>query len=63
MTREDFNNTRFASGMIALYQGVWHDIDTVNFHEGLFGLSDGVSDDPGDLIWIRCESVNEIKSK
>lgn len=59
MTREEFNNTRFGTGMKASYDNVVYEIFSVDFTEGLLGLLD--TEDPfDDVFWVRCENVDLV---
>ena len=62
MTREEFGKTGFKYGMYAIYQGNEYKIASANFIEDLLGLSYYYDDDnDDDILWVRCESVDDIK--
>ena len=61
MTQEEFDSTRFTAKMTAIYRGSEYGISTVNFYERLLGLLPFGSDDEGDLIWVRCESMELVQ--
>ena len=65
MTREEFKKQGFSSNMYTTYMGYEYYIASVNFYEDLLGLSDSKNNDDsdeecGDLLWVRCESIDNI---
>lgn len=64
MTQQDFDKTYFGCGMQATYLGSVYAIVTINVQERLFGLYDGLNAqdcEDGDVIWVRCESMELVK--
>jgi hypothetical protein len=62
MTREEFNNTRWGSGMKCYAaSGGEFDILAVNFPEALIGVVDDKDCfETDEISWYRCESVELI---
>jgi hypothetical protein len=61
MTIEEFNNTRWVSGMRAKYKEQEYGIITVDFQENLIGLD--IVEDGQSIDWVRCENVELINSE
>jgi len=61
MTIEEFDKVGFCAGMVVTYCGCKYDVISVNFPESLFGLA--LDDDNEDLMWVRCENVNDLTFK
>jgi hypothetical protein len=62
MTIEEFNNTRFRSGMKAKYRGGEYPIMTVDFLEALIGLDlHLMGAEEAEVSWVRCENIELIK--
>lgn len=65
MKKEDFDEVRFTGGMRAMHNGKKKFVMSVDFPEGLFGLTDklpGDDFDPWEMQWARCENV-ELTTK
>ena len=59
MTKNEFLATGFNPGQLAEYEGELHKVGSVSFTEMLFGLVD--KEDPNQLWWVRCESINLVE--
>ncbi len=59
MTIEEFDNTKWGSGMYAQHKdGNIYQISNVDFDEKLVGLlMNIIGGDEGDVSWVRCENV------
>ena len=61
MTLEEFNKTRFGGNMFARYKNDTWFVMSVDFSEGLFGLTEHKKEYPADeWMWVRCENVELI---
>ncbi len=59
MTREEFDRTIFSSGMKCKHKdGGTYPVVSLDFEEALLGIDR--YDDPNDLSWVRCESVEIV---
>ena len=64
MTREEFKKQKFSRNMYATYMKYEYYVASVNFYEDLLGLADSKNDDEcDDLLWVRCESINNLVEK
>ncbi|WP_289281518.1 MULTISPECIES: hypothetical protein [unclassified Methylophaga] len=60
MTQDEFVEVEWTAGMLATYQEHEYSIVSVHFRERLIAF-DFYGD--GDLTWVRCENVSNIKCK
>lgn len=62
MNIEQFNKTEFRAGDEFFYQGQWHNVASVNLDEALIAFdTSSIEDDDMNLVWLRCESIEEYK--
>ena len=59
MTAEQFDNTEFGFGMLALYKDTEYFISEVDFEERLIAIREIENSD--DVSWKRCESITSVK--
>jgi len=56
MTAEEFNNTGWTGGMIAIYKEKEYNIVAVDFEEMIVAIDE--LDDVDDPQWKRCENLD-----
>ena len=61
MKREQFAKQGFTSNMYTTYKGHEYWVASVNFDEDLIGLANDKNNDNDDLLWVRCESIDELR--
>ncbi len=60
MTQDEFMKTEWTAGMKGTYQGVEKNIISVDFKERLIAFDFYGT---GDLNWVRCENVSNVRCK
>lgn len=64
MTQQEFDKTKFEAFMVADYDGVQHWISRLSGTERLLGLVtlfDNPQSEDAFIIWVRCESVENVR--
>lgn len=59
MTAEQFDNTAFGFGMLALYKDTEYFISEVDFEERLIAIKEIENSD--NVSWKRCENITSVK--
>lgn len=63
MTLDQFEKTRWTSGMKAIYHrhNKVYLIDACDFVEHLVGLQQFLINDPDKVTWVRCENITIVE--